>query len=364
MPRLLSALNEWLERRARMREERQFHLERASADLRALGLTAREAKRMARIRFGSRRNSQTGLRELGGDLRGLANLFRAHRVAASLWFQPIVLLAAGALIFAVSPSPREIAEGLLGRTFGAEVREAVALSVYGAGPASPGITLTELASLQSMATVTRVESFGPHQVLAQPVKGITLAAITSEAVARTGNRGFYAAWILRQPGIDTTAAKVVWLLAALYGAFFLYSRLHRRVTLPWLLYAGSMAFLHSAVSIVAWALATQLWSRAPWSGKSWQTPTTAGLSFSLLAVICLLVAAVQCRYWWLDLRRRCPVCLDRLLLSQTQGDASRIVLGAAITESVCAQGHGILIESRWSRDFRRGHSLFSGPTCV
>jgi hypothetical protein len=201
MSRLLSALNEWLELRARVREERRFHLERASADLRALGMTPREAKRMARIRFGSRRNSQTGLRELGGDLRGLAHLFRAYRVATSLWLQPAVLLAAGALIFAVSPSPREIAEGVLGRTFGPEVREAVELSVYGAGPASPGITQTEFEAVQSMATVTRVESFGPHQVLAQPVNGVTLAAITSEAVARTGNSGFYAAWLLRQPSI-------------------------------------------------------------------------------------------------------------------------------------------------------------------
>src|SRR5580692_2208478 len=38
MPRLLRALIEWLELRARMREERRFHLDRSAADLRALGL--------------------------------------------------------------------------------------------------------------------------------------------------------------------------------------------------------------------------------------------------------------------------------------------------------------------------------------
>jgi hypothetical protein len=68
-------------------------------------------------------------------------------------------------------------------------------------------------------------------------------------------------------------------------------------------------------------------------------------------VIYLLMAAAQCRYWWHDLRNRCPICLNRLLLSQTQGDANRILLSAAITESVCAHGHGFLIESHWSRDF-------------
>lgn len=357
MPRLLSALNEWLELRARVRDERQFHLERAAADLGALGLTTREATRMARVRFGGQRTSQTALQALGGDLRGLVSLFRAYRVATSVWVRPIVLIAAGALVFAVSPSPREIGEGMLGRTFGADVREAVALSVYGAGPASPGITQTELDALQSMTTVTSVESSGPHQVRAQPVSGVTLAAITSEAVARTGNRGFYAAWILRQPRIQTNPAKVICLLVALYGVFFLYTRSYRRVTLPWLLYAVSMACLHSAVSILVWALATQIWHCV-----AWRTPTTGGLSFSLLAVIYLLATAAQCRYWWLDLRHRCPVCLNCLLLSRTQGDTSRIVLGAAVTESVCARGHGLLIETRWSRDFRLGCSPLGGPT--
>jgi len=338
-----------------MSEERLFHLDRAVADLRALGMTNREAKRMARIRFGGRRHSHAGLRELGGDLRGLAHLFRAHRVVTSLWLQPAVLLTAVALIFAVSPSQREIVEGMLGHTLGPEVHEAVALSVYGAGPGSPGITQEEFESLQSMATVTGAERSGPHQVRAQPVRGVTLAAITSEAGVRTGNRGFYAAWVLRQPKVVTSPAKVVWLLIVLYGAFFLYARTCLRVTPRWLLYAASVACLHSLVSILAWALATQLWG-----GTSWHTSTTAGLSFSLLAVAYLLTAASQCLYWWHDLRHRCPVCLDRLLLSWTQGETDRILLSAAVTESVCAHGHGVLVESRWSRDFRPEESPLQG----
>jgi drug/metabolite transporter (DMT)-like permease len=172
------------------------------------------------------------------------------------------LLGAVAVVLTVSPSRREILEGIMGRTFDAEDHRAVALSIYGAGPASPGITMTEFDGLRSMATVTRLESSGPHQVRAQPVNGITLAAITSEARARTGNRGFYAAWLSPEPRVMTSPAKVVWLFIALYGAFFLYTRINRRVTPQWLLYAGALACLHSVVSILAWAFAIQLWNCA------------------------------------------------------------------------------------------------------
>jgi hypothetical protein len=49
-----------------------------------------------------------------------------------------------------------------------------------------------------------VKSFGPHQVRAQPVYGVTLAAITSEARVRTGNSGFYAAGLSPQPRVMTS----------------------------------------------------------------------------------------------------------------------------------------------------------------
>jgi hypothetical protein len=353
MPRLLSAVHEWLELRARMREERQFHLDRAAADLRALGLTRREAKRRARTRFGSRRNSQRGLRELGGDWQGLAHLFRAHRVATSLWFQPALLLSVIAVILAVSPSRREMMEGMLGHRFDAEDHRAVSLAVYGAGPASPGITQTELDALQTMRTATSVESSGPHEAMGQPMPGVTLAAITSEARIRTGDRGFYAAWVFPQPRVMTSPAKVIWLLIALYGAFFLYRRTGGRVKPQWLLYAISVGCLHALASIFGWALTIQLWNCAALQA---QMPTAAGLAFSLLAITYLLVAAVQCGYWWRDLRHRCPVCLDCLLLSWTQGETHRVLLSAAVTESVCAHGHGVMVESRWSRDFRHEDS--------
>jgi hypothetical protein len=116
MPRLFAAVREWLQLRLRVREERRFHLDSAAADLRALGLSSRAARREARSRFGSRRNLKLALRELGADAPGFIFLLRAHRVTASLWLQPAILLAVIGLVFSVSPSPREIVKGVIGRT--------------------------------------------------------------------------------------------------------------------------------------------------------------------------------------------------------------------------------------------------------
>ena len=345
MHRLLSALREWLEVRTRVREERLFHLDRAAADLRALGLNGREAKRMARVRFGAGRNSRAGLRELGGDVRGLVHLVRVYRVFTSMWLQPAVVLLAMIVMLALSPVRRELMEGVLGYKFGAAKPTVVSLEVEGAGPASPGIALNEIDALQSMSLVTGVMSSGPHQVVGRPAPGATLAVIAAEARWRTGNRAFHAEWIEPQPKVMTGPAKVVWVLIAMYGAFFLVTRAGR-VSRTWFAYASSVGCLHAVASITMWALATQGWGLV-----SWGTSVHAGLSFSLLVVVFLLVAAAQCWYWWHDLRHRCPVCLDRLLLSWTQGAQSSVLLSVSVTESVCAHGHGVLSESRWTREY-------------
>ena len=353
MRRLICALKEWLELRARMKEERQFHLDRAAADLRGLGLTPREAERMARIRFGNRRHSQAGLRELGGDLRGLIHLFHAHRVVTSIWLMPAVLFAAVAILFAVRPSPREMMEGLLGQTLDSADHSTVSLEVYGAGPASPGITETEFEEIQSMKIVAHAARFGPHEIRAHVATGLTLRTITSDAISATGNSGFYAAWVTPQPRVMTAPAKVIWLLIALYALFFSCTHAGRLFTARSFLYGVFLGFLHALASILVWALAIQLWLRT-----SWQTSLSAGLSFSVLAIAYVLGTAIQCGCLWWDFRHRCPACLDRLLLSWTQGDEDRILLNPAAAESVCAHGHGVLLESRWVRDFRHS-SVFN-----
>lgn len=65
---------------------------------------------------------------------------------------------------------------------------------------------------------------------------------------------------------------------------------------------------------------------------------------------------MQCRWWWRDLFRRCPICLEGLRLPLAEGTADRVLLSPISTESVCIHGHGVLLENCWLRSFRRQDS--------
>jgi hypothetical protein len=338
MRRLLSAVREWLQLRARVHEEHRFHLDHATDNFRSLGFSLRMARKQARARFGSRRNLQLARRELGGDLNGLALLLRAHRVLGSAWLQPATLLAAISLCFILSPAPREMLEGLFGQTVQSADRGVVSLAAM---PGSGGITRPEFEALRSMTTVTEVERYQTHNVRARAVPGVTRTMIQADAITRTGNRGIYAAWVSEQTKITTGPAKVVWLFIAIYGLFFVHPYVRQSGNWRWLLYGFGVACLHLLASLTAWAFVIQVCG------------VTAGFTFStLLLAYCVAAMAFQCRYWWLDLRQRCPICLDRLVMPLTEGAPDRVLLDAAVTESICAHGHGVLVESRWSRQFR------------
>jgi hypothetical protein len=352
MLRAISALREWLELRARLREEHQFHLDQAAADFRDLGLSRREARRSARARFGGRRNLTIALRELGGDLPGLGRLLHAHRVLASAWLQPAVLLTATALIFGLSPSPREVVEGVIVRIRNVDDPGAVSLSVQGRSPWSGGgITPSEFAALRSMTTVTDVGRYRGLYARARAAYGASLPAIQSEARANTGNPNFVVTSISHHTEIAMDPAQSVWVIGALYGVFFLFGyarqfRTPRWLLWRWLFYGLGVVSLHAAASLTVWTFAVQLWNRRQF------TLEAGGLSFALLFLAFLGIAAMQCRYWWSDLRQRCPICLDGLLLPLIEGTDDRVLLSPATTESVCAHGHGVLVEGRWSRAFR------------
>ena len=328
MSRALSAWREWLELRGRLHDEYRFHIEQAQADLRGLGLSGREAGREARLRFGSRRNLRTARRELGGDLKGLTHLLRAHRVTASLGFQPLVLITAMLVLLALSPAPRELVEGVLGRTLNPADRGAVVLSSHPLGGIYEGITPTDFRELQSMTTLRAVNRYR-LDARGLAVQGVHLETVTAEAQAKTHNRGFYASWASDQTMVSTAPAKVVWALAATFGIFFL-----RRP----LSYAVGLGFLNAAASLVLWAFVVQI----------------CGEFLSVAFVGYLVLTAMQCLWFWRDLGRRCPVCLDRLVLPLTAGRWDRLLLNPQMTESVCAHGHGALVECWWSRRFRRG----------
>ena len=103
---------EWLKRLARLRDERQFHLECAAAELRELGFTAQEARRAARRRYGHQ-SFRAAARELDCDFAALVDSIRTHRGLASPWLQPVALLSLIALIFLLSPQPRDLANNVL-----------------------------------------------------------------------------------------------------------------------------------------------------------------------------------------------------------------------------------------------------------
>jgi hypothetical protein len=346
MRRTFSAFEEWLQLRARPREERRFHLDRAAAEFRSLGLSPRAANRKARVRFGSSRNMRIARREIGADLPGLARLFRANRVAASVWLQPAVLLAAVVLILVLSPAPRAVLEGVIGKPLAAKDRRAVVLTARTLNPSYEGISSSDFEALRSTSTLTGVERYQTLDVRAQAAQGATLAAIQSEARARTGNRRIWAGWLFQETGILMGPAKAAWLAIAFYAIFSLRSYTPQLGKGRWLLYGFGVLSLHALATMMAWALAVQIWYRAFWS-------EAGALGIFVMVVVFFRITAIQYRFWRADLLQRCPICLDRLLLPLTEGTPDGVLLNPATTESVCAHGHCVLVENRWSRAFRR-----------
>jgi hypothetical protein len=344
MWRAIDALREWIQLRARFRDEHQFHLERAAADFRALGLSSNAANRAARGRFGSRENSRLALRELGGDCAGLIRLALAHRVDASPWFPPAVLIMATMPIILLSPAPRAAIEGIVGEPLAAADRGELFISEQARNLSYVGITKADFESLQSLAVVTNVERYLSIHAQARAVNGVTFAAIDSQVRAKTSNPRLRVVPMFERQAIVMGPAKAVWgfisFCSLLFVATFKSSR-------RWLSYGLAVACLHSLASLIIWALAIQLWSRIAWS-----TDGTALLGFLALSMAYLGVVALQCHLWWRDLRRRCPLCLDSLLLTLTKGTADCYLLNSVTTESVCAHGHGVLVENRWSCGFR------------
>jgi len=320
--RVLCAWREWLELRGRLHEEYRFHIERAAADLRGLGLSARAARREARLRFGSRHNLRIARRELGGDLQGLTYLLRVHRVTASRGLQPLMLITAMLMLLALSPAPRELVEGVLGRSINPADRGVVVLSSHPLGAFYDGITPAELRALRSMTTVTAIDRYR-MDVRGRAAQGTPLKAVAAEARAKTHNRGFYAAWLSDQTNVSTAPAKVVWAFVAICGVFFL----RRSATWQWLSYGAALGSLHAGASLLLWAYLEQIGRGVAW--------------FTFVAY--LGVTAMQCCWWWRDLRERCPACLDGLVLPLTAGRADRVLFDPLFTESVCAHGHGAMI---------------------
>jgi hypothetical protein len=334
MSRLRDAVREWLELRRRVREEREFHFERIVEDLIALGASRREARRNARRRLGGRRNLRLGLREIGGNVWGLVRLLRANRALASAWLQPgvltilciFILLAGGTRMF---------------RARGPEVVQGGVLFLADHGPYPRAVSDADFDALQGMHTVIRVERERNILARAEAAPGATMEAIHAEVRTRTGHD-------LRikefDPGDNASPIPVaaLWVVISCWAGYWL-----RRAGTHSLVYGSSVLALHALLSVLAWMYGNQLWERL-----KPESNIVADVVYGALMAAFLVAAAAQVYVWRRDLLRRCPQCLERLVLPLSAGDPNSFVLNPATTESICAQGHGVLVESRLSTRFR------------
>jgi hypothetical protein len=352
MNRAIDALREWMQLRARLRDEHAFHLDRATADFRALGLSSRTAKCVAARRFGSRHNLKLGLRELGADWPGLIRLFSAHRVHASAWFQPTVLVMAILLVLLVSPAPLAVIEGAAGQPLAVADRGAVFISDQARNLSYVGIKSADFESIRALDSLTELERYQSIHARAHARKGIKIAAIESQIRDKTGNPRLRAIPLFERASIIMGPAKAVWGFIGFCSLFFFATSKGSYRSLG---YGVAVGCLHSLASLLMWAVAIQRWSRIAWS-----TDGRALLGFLALSALYLGVVALQSQVWWHDLHRRCPFCLEPLLLPLTEGSADCFLMNSATTESICAHGHGVLVETRWSSQFRPQRSPLQG----
>jgi hypothetical protein len=193
-------------------------------------------------------------------------------------------------------------------------------------------------ALQLMTTLTRVERYHGSYAWGQAAPGATQQEILVEARRRTGNPKLSVEFVPPHWELVANPAQSVWLVIACYGAIFLLGYL-RRPLWRWLLYGIGSAALHATASLAVAAFTLQIWNRTSWA-----------VTFPF--IVWMGLAVIQCRYWWIDLRSRCPRCFERMVMPLTAGDAGSMVLQPAVTESICTHGHGVLVESRWDRTFR------------
>jgi hypothetical protein len=252
----------------------------------------------------------------------------------------------------LSPAPRLILEGIAGRPFAAEQRAAVFISSRAQNLTYVGITKADFESIQSLPGLSKLQRYQSIHARAQAGKDITVAALESMVRARTGNPELRVIPLFQRHAILMGPAKAVWGLLAFCSLFFVATL---RSKPRWLGYGIAVGCLHALASLITWALAVQLSSRIAWA-----TDGRALLGFLALSAAYLGVVALQCHVWWQDLRRRCPSCLETLILPLTEGSADCFLLNSPTTESVCAHGHGVLVETRWASRFRPERSPLQG----
>jgi len=130
--------------------------------------------------------------------------------------------------------------------------------------------------------------------------------------------------------------------------------MRHRHGVPWRqsVYAIGMLLEIASVGMVAWATSLQLLLAWRWGSDGVQ-----GFTLLLFLVAYAWAAWWAWQTWSRDMERRCPVCLRLPGMPEARGKALDVLIEPREVESICLQGHGLAIESRWSNRFESGCSM-------
>jgi hypothetical protein len=141
------------------------------------------------------------------------------------------------------------------------------------------------------------------------------------------------------------AAVVLWIVT-LVGTARIAARLTRPGTWRICLYAGALLGEAAVFAGVVWATGMQLLLASGWGFDIGQ-----GLALGLFLLAYSWSAYGAMNLWWRDVERRCPVCLSLPAMPEIRGKQHDVLVEPLEVESVCLQGHGLAVESRWRRSF-------------
>jgi len=125
------------------------------------------------------------------------------------------------------------------------------------------------------------------------------------------------------------------------------------VSLRLCLYAATVLLALALNTAIAWITVLEALTAKRWGHDGLQ-----GMALLLCGFAFTSLLYHAARWWWVDVERRCPVCLRLPGMPEHHGRATDVLIDPLETESICFYGHGLIREDRWSRRFAAGGPLF------
>jgi hypothetical protein len=122
------------------------------------------------------------------------------------------------------------------------------------------------------------------------------------------------------------------------------------------LYAATVLCGIVLAGAVSWVLGIQILASRSWGHDGLQGLSLLGFLFGFIAMLYVAMSR-----WWIDAESRCPDCLRLPGMPESRGKPHDVLLEPREIESICFRGHGVLLQSRWSRRFQAGEPLFPVP---